>query len=67
MPTTPTVTLRCADCGVLLAEYHRLVLDPRRRSRLEAQARDLLEWHLTEAKDCRAGAPILSEVPPRGR
>ena len=63
MPYASTsVTLRCTDCGSLLAEYHGVTLQGRNRARLEAHAHDILSWHLSRARDCAASEPRLAQV-----
>jgi hypothetical protein len=46
----------------MVAEYPRLVLDARRRSRLDSHARDLLEWHVAETRDCSAATAVMAQV-----
>jgi hypothetical protein len=62
MPPSTSVTVRCTACGRIVAEYPRLVLDARRRSRLDSHARDLLEWHVAETRDCPAATAVIAEV-----
>jgi hypothetical protein len=63
MPYSSTsVTLRCTDCGSLLAEYHGVTLHGGSRTRLQAHAHDVLAWHLSKARDCAASEPRLAQV-----
>ncbi len=53
------ITVRCAGCGRVLAVYSEVSIDERRRARLLAHARDLLDWH--RHPECAAPNAIVGE------
>jgi hypothetical protein len=54
--STVTVTVRCADCGRILASYYGVPRDREARARLAAAATDLLDWHRKALARCPASS-----------
>ena len=61
MSSTVTVTVRCADCGRILASYYGVPRDAQARARLAGAATDLLELHRRAVPRCPAASARSSE------
>ena len=61
MSSTVTVTVKCADCGRILASYYGVPRDRSARGRLAAAATDLLDWHRRAFARCPASATRTSD------